>query len=603
MQELIERYTPMICSIAGRYLQNAEDVKDVVSETFAEVYTCRENYDLAQSSLSTWIGTIARNKAVSLYRKNRDLLTYDGEIETMDQVTPDYTERLDDAALLEAAISELSETDRQILRMRYYGDMSLAEIAGALQIPYETVKKRHTRSIHKLRKILPLMLVLILVLAMALAACGYIMDALRSLGLVPGIGVTENTGSPCYTLEAPAFYDAGDYTVEITKAALFDQQLALYYRITVDPSLVTLTEEELAIGEKPAIYGVDEPMLAGGETLDAPTYWFESDYDGTYTKVEHTVWTLTDASAAMIQGDAVELALALSYMQCDEEQLPDAVIPFTMIQTTPDAIGDYSAVYDETTGGMLLDPHLTGDTLTIDLYPLSNGTTKIWGHPLRDFYDLDDSWAGLTIVDAEGNQYTGTGDPQQPMWDSTYTTWTFEGIAPGTYTLELPYVYLVCSGEDIGELVWNLEDNTYKDRVISIPGGTIQTTYVHRLDEPEPGYEATWEIGMHCEMDDPEMTVTSTSKMVLTERYLSVKVKNYLGVLLGHNEAESSSIGATPGTLDPDTGDLILRYSIDDLDTMQVNNYGHITYAPGAYSTFPICIRYDHPIEVEFTVD
>lgn len=602
MQELIGRYTPLVCSVAGRYLQNAEDVKDIVSETFAEVYTSRENYDPAQSSLSTWIGIIARNKAVSLYRKNRDLLTYDGEIEGVSGAAPDFTEHLDTASLLESAIGQLSETDQQILRMRYYGDMSLSEIAQTLQIPYETVKKRHTRSVARLRRILPLMLVLILVLAMALAACGYIMHALRSLGLVPGIGVTENADSSYYTLETPVSYDSDDYTVEITKAAMFDNRLTLHYRLTVDPSLVELTDEQLANGERPSITCGEMPMLTENEVLDYQVSSSETVPGGPYTVEWHLTWELTDASAAAIRGDAVELSLLVEYVECDEQELPDAFIPFTMIPASPDAIGDYSTIYDETFGGMLLDPRLSGDTLTLDLYPLSNGTTEIWGDPLQDFYD-NNTEPTITIVDAEGHQYTGTCGEQYPMWHYTYTTWTFEDVAPGTYTLELPYVYLICYGEDIGELEWNLEDNTYKKREVSIPGGTMRTTYVHRLDEPDPGCAATWEIGMHFEMDDPEMTVTSTSRMVQTEWYLGVKVRNYLGVLIGYNEGTSASIGATPGTLDPDTGDLILRYSIDNLDHMQTDNYTHLEYAPGAYDVNPICIRYDHPIEMEFTVD
>lgn len=154
MQELIACYTPMVCRIAGRYLQTAEDIKDVVGATFGEVYARRKNYDPASGSLSTWIGTIARNISVSLYRKNKDFLYYKGD-EPGWLGTVDFAEQVQNAVMLERAIAQLSETDQRLIRMKYYGNMTLAEIATFLDLPYETVKKRHTRAIQRLRKVMP----------------------------------------------------------------------------------------------------------------------------------------------------------------------------------------------------------------------------------------------------------------------------------------------------------------------------------------------------------------------------------------------------------------------------------------------------------------
>ncbi len=52
---------------------------------------------------------------------------------------------------LENAIARLDEVNQRIIRMKYYGGLSLREIAQLLQLPYETVKKRQTRSLKKLR--------------------------------------------------------------------------------------------------------------------------------------------------------------------------------------------------------------------------------------------------------------------------------------------------------------------------------------------------------------------------------------------------------------------------------------------------------------------
>lgn len=48
----------------------------------------------------------------------------------------------------------LNPNELQIIRMKYYDGMSVQEIADSLNLPYETVKKRHQRSVFKLGQIL-----------------------------------------------------------------------------------------------------------------------------------------------------------------------------------------------------------------------------------------------------------------------------------------------------------------------------------------------------------------------------------------------------------------------------------------------------------------
>ena len=51
----------------------------------------------------------------------------------------------------------------------------------------------------------------------------------------------------------------------------------------------------------------------------------------------------------------------------------------------PEELDGYAVLYDEAAGGVTLDSRLEGDTLSLDLYPLSNGTTEWSAAPLREF--------------------------------------------------------------------------------------------------------------------------------------------------------------------------------------------------------------------------
>ena len=71
MEALVEQYTALVCHVAGKYLTDPEDVKECVNDVFTEVYLHRAEYNPAKGSLASWVGTIARNRAISRYRKQR----------------------------------------------------------------------------------------------------------------------------------------------------------------------------------------------------------------------------------------------------------------------------------------------------------------------------------------------------------------------------------------------------------------------------------------------------------------------------------------------------------------------------------------------------
>ena len=153
MEALVEQYTALVCHVAGKYLTDPEDVKECVNDVFTEVYLHRAEYNPAKGSLASWVGTIARNRAISRYRKQRKDLPLPEEGAEPERSGPDRAAELEQAMEVEQAISQLSDTDQQIIRMKYYGGMSIQEIAETLHIPYETVKKRHQRSLKKLKKV------------------------------------------------------------------------------------------------------------------------------------------------------------------------------------------------------------------------------------------------------------------------------------------------------------------------------------------------------------------------------------------------------------------------------------------------------------------
>ncbi len=188
MQQLLDRYTGLVWKMVSMHVSNPEDIKECVNDVFTEAYLHRAEFDPAKGSLSTWLGTIAKNQGISRYRKNQkknqDVPLNDENRKTAAAASafasgydPDSAEEMLDLC---AAIAALKPEESAIIRQKYYNGMTVKEIAESMNLPYETVKKRHQRSLKKLKYLL-----LIMIIVFSLTACTY--GLLRILGVVDSL--------------------------------------------------------------------------------------------------------------------------------------------------------------------------------------------------------------------------------------------------------------------------------------------------------------------------------------------------------------------------------------------------------------------------------
>lgn len=180
---LMEKYTALLWHVSSLYVKNPEDIKECVNDSFSEFYFHRKRFNPKKSSLSAYLTSIARNKAVSLYRaeQRKNRWRDDTPIEELEGESSQI-EKAELRADMEQAMKALKPNELQIIQMKYYDGMSVREIADSLDLPYETVKKRHQRSVLKLGQSMMLALAMIFILT----ACVY--GVLRYLDMIPPIG-------------------------------------------------------------------------------------------------------------------------------------------------------------------------------------------------------------------------------------------------------------------------------------------------------------------------------------------------------------------------------------------------------------------------------
>ena len=196
MELLMEAYTGLVFKVISFHLSNPEDIRECTNDTFAEFYFHRASYDAQKASLPVYLTAIARYLAISRYRKEKKHMGN----ETLTEIpVEDKTIFLAEVqADLSRALQSLKNGELQIIRMKYYGGMTIAEIADSLDLPYETVKKRHQRSIIKLRQTLLLSLILFIVSLFSVSTYA----VLRHFNIIPPLFSIEKTQDPEEDTEA-----------------------------------------------------------------------------------------------------------------------------------------------------------------------------------------------------------------------------------------------------------------------------------------------------------------------------------------------------------------------------------------------------------------
>jgi RNA polymerase sigma-70 factor (ECF subfamily) len=159
---LFDRYHQLALNLAWRVLNERPEAEDVVQEVFLQLWRDAASYKEARGSVSTWIVTIARSRAIDKLRsrKARRIADPSAESEEFDDLAerlPDLEatpETLDRRLLVTKAFESLAVEQRVVIEMAYYEGMSQSEIAEALREPLGTIKTRIRSGLIKLKQAL-----------------------------------------------------------------------------------------------------------------------------------------------------------------------------------------------------------------------------------------------------------------------------------------------------------------------------------------------------------------------------------------------------------------------------------------------------------------
>ncbi|MGG4346313.1 RNA polymerase sigma factor [Paenibacillus lautus] len=151
---IVEAYQQQIFMYCWRLLNQRQDAEDAVQEIMVKAYQKLETYE-PKTSFSSWLYKIAYHHCLNMLRRRRffhsiaPLLRTDKEqAESAEQEAQKYII----GESMERALRRLTPEERNLLILRVFEEKSFAEIGLILDKTKDSVKKRYSRLIQKIKK-------------------------------------------------------------------------------------------------------------------------------------------------------------------------------------------------------------------------------------------------------------------------------------------------------------------------------------------------------------------------------------------------------------------------------------------------------------------
>jgi RNA polymerase sigma factor (sigma-70 family) len=147
---------PLTGYAAGLLGGDWERARDVVQDTFVKLH--RQDPSAIQGKLKSWLYTVCRNRAIDILRKENPMLTSGGEaFANLNDSAPSPSEELEQRERYDevlAFLERLPDNQREVIRLKFQGDLSYKEIADITGLSVSNVGFLIHTGIKRLRSLM-----------------------------------------------------------------------------------------------------------------------------------------------------------------------------------------------------------------------------------------------------------------------------------------------------------------------------------------------------------------------------------------------------------------------------------------------------------------
>ncbi len=156
LAQLYERYLHRIYRYVATRVSRPEDAEDVTATVFLKMVDSLGRYEWRGLPFGAWLFRIARNEVVSFVRRAR-YREADPLDEALRDPAPSAAGALEDAervAAMRNAVAQLPPAQREVIELRFFAGLSVADTAKVLGKSETNVKVLQHKGVAKLQRLL-----------------------------------------------------------------------------------------------------------------------------------------------------------------------------------------------------------------------------------------------------------------------------------------------------------------------------------------------------------------------------------------------------------------------------------------------------------------
>jgi RNA polymerase sigma-70 factor, ECF subfamily len=153
--ELYERYYTRVYRYVYHRLGNPTEAEDITALVFIKALEALPSYQSRRNTFAPWIFRITRNAIIDHYRRRRFQTSIDDlEHHSSDSDPTGYVLDRERSEELGALVRHLSDEQRDVVLLRFAGDLSFAEIGSVLKKNEPAVRMLLHRGLRKMKSVM-----------------------------------------------------------------------------------------------------------------------------------------------------------------------------------------------------------------------------------------------------------------------------------------------------------------------------------------------------------------------------------------------------------------------------------------------------------------
>lgn len=154
--ELYDQLSSLVYGLALRTTKSSALAEEVTQEVFLQIWRQADRFDPSKGSPRSWVATLAHRRAVDTVRRSQAAIDREGALPSFPS-PPDVAEEvveIDERARVREVMGGLTELQRQVIEMAYFGGLTYREVAERLDAPLGTVKTRMRDGLTRMRSMM-----------------------------------------------------------------------------------------------------------------------------------------------------------------------------------------------------------------------------------------------------------------------------------------------------------------------------------------------------------------------------------------------------------------------------------------------------------------